>query len=191
MENSKNHEKIANDILRALLKTSGDNTEEKIKILEAAFVSFAMELMKQSEKKENIESDLKEPLVSGLLTRIGEAYEKYDSDEHKRPDQRARAFLNHLGITKRREKTNKKYMFYEYMELVYGSIDFATFKPKEALSKDEALEVLREKYGLSSQQACLEQLRKYTRKVKKQAEQEGRSCNFDNILPGRNPYNYK
>jgi hypothetical protein len=121
--------------------------------------SLAIGAMKEREKREKTESALE-----GLLTHIRESGEKYNSPEHTRSEQRARAFFNHFGFTngKRQEKTNKKDMFHRYMELTQGSID--PINPRNPISEGEALEILRVEFDLASTDSVLEQLRRYTTK---------------------------
>ena len=138
-------------------------------------------------RKRAIEAEKKIEDYEGIFNFVKEAYKKYRSKDHKRWDQRAKAFLNHFGLTnrKREEKPNKKWMFYEYMGLITGEIDLKALKFAKPVSKQKALEILKEKYAINSPEACLLQLRTYTREAKKNAEIRGDDipC-FKGILPG-------
>jgi len=107
---------------------------------------------------------------------------------------RAKSLLTRLGITtgKSQSKTDKNSMFSDYKDLITGSEwDWNTFRciKKQPLSKQEALEVLKNKYGLNSANACLEQLRVFNKEQKERLKSEGFSTEVcPNILPGKNPY---
>lgn len=126
--------------------------------------------------------------LKGLLLLLNGAQKEYDSEEHTRSEQRAKAFVNHLGITsgKRKSKINKERLYWEYLELIYKKVDCNTPSPGPSI-KHEALEFLASKYGLASADSLLEQLRRYIREKKKiekeneDEEIEGLRCIFDGI----------
>ncbi len=120
-----------------------------------------------------IKAERKIEVYESFFDEFKTAWKEYNSDEHTRWDQRAKAFFKSLGLTtgKRQEKTDKRFMFYEYMELIHDSWDMVSNKRIKKVSKQKALEILAKKYKTSSD-ACLEQLMTYVRRAKKQLKED-------------------
>ena len=90
-------------------------------------------------------------------------------DKHEK---RASNAIKELGFSvgKRTSRINHKALFHEYLNLILGGIDWETFKSIPAISKEEAIQALQEKYELASYDAAY----KFIQRIILEQGQEGR-----------------
>lgn len=188
---NKNTQAIISKCADVLLKIENSNIDAKQEIKETLLEGLIEIASCIDYKTRAVKAEQERDAYKVVFEEFKAAWKEYNSKDHTRWDQRAKAYFNKLGLTtgKRQEKTDKRFMFYEYMELTHGSWDTETFKKTEAVSKQDALKILADKYELASTDACLEQLMTYVRRMNKKFKAEGtKDYSFEKILPGKNPY---
>jgi len=171
-------------VIEAIKQNAGPDPQEQAKALEDALYGAADGFFQEREKRREAETAL-----DNLVGHFKKAWKEYNSPEHNRWEQRAKAFFSCMGLTtgKRNEKTNKKWLFHEYIHLVHGELDMDTFKKKKPMGRWEALEELAKRHNLASAESVLEQIRSY---IREKSKEDPVYCS-PGFLPGRKPSDLK
>lgn len=176
-------EEFIDSLLNKLEATNLD-AEKKAELLKELLVTCNCLL-----REEQVHRKRAETALDNLAGHLKKAWAEYNSPEHNRWEQRAKAFFSCMGLTtgKRNEKTNKKWMFHEYVHLVHGELDMDTFKKKKPMGRWEALEELAKRHNLASAESVLEQIRSY---IREKSKEDPVYCS-PGFLPGRKPSDLK
>jgi hypothetical protein len=171
-------------VIEAIKQNAGPDPQDQAQALENALHGMADGFFKEREKRREAETAL-----DNLVGYFKKAWAEYNSPEYTRTEQRAKAFINCLGLTdgKRKEKTNKKRLYHEYVDLVYGELDMDTLEMKKPMGRWEALEELAKRHNLASAESVLEQIRGHVREMSK----ENPGYCSPGFLPGRKPSDLK
>ncbi len=182
--NEKLEKNAIKSVIDAIKENAGSDPQEQIQALENALYGMAGGFFQEREKRRQAEAET--AAIQDLLKR---AWAEFKSPEHERLRERATAFFSYLGWnTKKGEKTNKLNLFHEYMNLITGGVDIETWEHKEPLSKEEAIEVLKDRYDINSTDAVIEQLRVHISERKKQAKKRGEQHGLKKIIPWRSEH---
>ncbi len=135
-------------------------------------------------KREN--EELKQ-ILGKAIDKVARAIEAYkDSETTPKIETRAAKALRILGIRdhKRRPERNNGFdMLNEYVGLICGGYN-DEFEKIPPLSKPDAIQHLKEKYGFASYNACLQFLRRAWTKHVRELEAAGESHSWGGVLPG-------
>jgi hypothetical protein len=176
-------EKFVDSLLNKFEATNLD-AEKKAELLKELLVTCNCLL-----REEQVHRKRSETALDNLAGHLKKAWKEYNSPDHTRTEQRAKAFINCLGLTdgKRKKKTNKKWLYHEYVHLVHGEWDMDTFEMKKPMGRWEALEELAKRHHLANAESVLEQIRGHVREMSKENPEY---CS-PGFLPGKKPSDLK
>jgi DNA-binding ferritin-like protein (Dps family) len=172
------------DSLLNMFEAASLDSEKKAELLKELLINCDCLLREEQVHRKRAETEL-----DNLIGYFKKAWAEYNSPDHNRWEQRAKAFCSCLGLTsgKRNEKTNKKWLYCEYVGLVHGELDMDTFEKKKPMGRWEALEELAKRHNLASAESVLEQIRVH---VREKSKEDPVYCS-PGLLPGRKPSDLK